>query len=77
MSVHPIHHAPRVPLEFEDLASLPCGCVSAAYRTRPLDILVCSLEVKGPLCNLAGHVAGGLVQLGDLVEVAMMELEPA
>lgn len=55
----------RIPLEFENLESLPCGCVSVAYRARPWDILVCSLEAKGPLCHLDAHVTGKVVQLGE------------
>ncbi len=65
MPMTAVHERRRLPLEFEGLESLPCGCVSVAYRTRPWDILVCSLEAKGPLCNFDAHVTGGVVQLGE------------
>ena len=34
--------------ELEALEGLPCGCVAAAYRARPWDVAVVSLEAKGP-----------------------------
>ena len=40
--------------ELEALEGLPCGCVAAAYRARPWDVAVVSLEAKGPHCILAG-----------------------
>lgn len=57
----------RTPLEFQGLEALPCGCVTAAYRARPWDILVCSVEAKGPLCPRDTHAAGLVVQLGEPV----------
>ena len=44
--------------ELEALEGLPCGCVAAAYRARPWDVAVVSLEAKGPHCILAATRAG-------------------
>jgi hypothetical protein len=51
--------------ELEALEGMPCGCVAAAYRARPWDVAVVSLEAKGPHCILAGHVSGQILRLGD------------
>ncbi len=51
--------------ELEALEGLPCGCVAAAFRARPWDVAVVSLEAKGPHCNLAGHTSGQVLRLGD------------
>jgi hypothetical protein len=51
--------------ELEALEGLPCGCVAAAYRARPWDVAVVSLEAKGPHCILAGHASGQILRLGD------------
>ena len=51
--------------ELEALEGLPCGCVAAAYRARPWDVAVVSLEAKGPYCNLNGHANGQILRLGD------------
>src|SRR6188768_68835 len=51
--------------ELEALEGLPCGCVAAAYRARPWDVAVVSLEAKGPHCILAGHTSGQVLRLGD------------
>jgi hypothetical protein len=51
--------------ELEALEGLPCGCVAAAYRARPWDVAVVSLEAKGPHCILAGHNSGQILRLGD------------
>ena len=51
--------------ELEALEGLPCGCVAAAYRARPWDVAVVSLEAKGPYCTLKGHASGQIVRLGD------------
>ncbi len=37
-------------LEFVALDSLPCGCVAAAYRARPWQLALVSIEAKGPHC---------------------------
>jgi hypothetical protein len=54
--------------ELEALEGLPCGCVAAAYRARPWDVAVVSLEAKGPHCILAGHNSGQILRLGDPAE---------
>jgi hypothetical protein len=54
--------------EVEALEGLPCGCVAAAYRARPWDVSVVSLEAKGPHCILAGHASGQILRLGDSEE---------
>ncbi|MDQ3420862.1 MAG: hypothetical protein M3541_19170 [Acidobacteriota bacterium] len=51
--------------ELEALEGLPCGCVAAAYRAKPWDVAVVSLEAKGPHCILAGHSSGQVLRLGD------------
>lgn len=51
--------------ELEALEALPCGCVAAAYRARPWDVSVISLEAKGPYCILPGHSTGQVLRLGD------------
>jgi hypothetical protein len=54
--------------ELEALEGLPCGCVAAAFRARPWDVAVVSLEAKGPHCILAGHTSGQVLRLGDTSE---------
>lgn len=54
--------------ELEALEGLPCGCVAAAFRARPWDVAVVSLEAKGPHCILAGHINGQVLRLGDTSE---------
>jgi hypothetical protein len=54
--------------ELEALEGLPCGCVAAAYRARPWDVAVVSLEAKGPHCILQGHTSGQILRLGDPAE---------
>jgi hypothetical protein len=61
--------SPALLLELEGLDSLPCGCVAAAYRAKPWDVAVVSLEAKGPYCILTGHSVGQILRLGDPVEV--------
>ena len=51
--------------ELEALEGMPCGCVAAAYRARPWDVAVVSIEAKGPHCILAGHESGQILRLGD------------
>jgi hypothetical protein len=51
--------------ELEALEGLPCGCVAAAYRAKPWDVAVVSLEAKGPYCILVGHTSGQVLRLGD------------
>lgn len=54
--------------ELEALEGLPYGCVAAAFRARPWDVAVVSLEAKGPHCILAGHTSGQILRLGDTSE---------
>jgi hypothetical protein len=54
--------------ELEALEGLPCGCVAAAFRARPWDVAVVSLEAKGPHCTLVGHTSGQVLRLGDTSE---------
>lgn len=54
--------------ELEALEGLPCGCVAAAYRARPWDVAVVSVEAKGPHCILTGHAQGQILRLGDIFE---------
>jgi hypothetical protein len=54
--------------ELEALEALPCGCVAAAYRARPWDVALISLEAKGPHCVLPGHSMGQVLRLGDAVD---------
>jgi hypothetical protein len=61
--------------ELEALEGLPCGCVAAAYRARPWDVAVVSIEAKGPHCILAGHTAGQILRLGDLEEIGEEECD--
>ena len=61
--------------ELEALEGLPCGCVAAAYRARPWDVAVVSLEAKGPHCILAGHASGQILRLGDPAEFDEEESE--
>ncbi len=56
---------PATVFELEALEGLPCGCVAAAYRARPWDVAVVSLEAKGPHCILSGHTNGQILRLGD------------
>ena len=51
--------------ELEALEGLPCGCVAAAYRAKPWDVAVVSLEAKGPYCIFTGHTSGQVLRLGD------------
>lgn len=59
---------PSSMFELEALEALPCGCVASAYRSRLLDVMLVSLETKGPYCPLSDHVAGRTLRLGDLIE---------
>jgi hypothetical protein len=59
---------PATLFELEALEALPCGCVAAAYRARPWDVALISLEAKGPHCVFTGHTAGQVLRLGDPVE---------
>ncbi|MBI2222812.1 MAG: hypothetical protein HYU53_16605 [Acidobacteria bacterium] len=54
--------------ELEALEGMPCGCVAAAYRARPWDVAVVSIEAKGHYCSLTGHTQGQILRLGDLAD---------
>ena len=51
-------------LELAALDRLPCGCVAAAYRARPWDLAVVSIEAKGPHCPHHLHAQGRVLELG-------------
>lgn len=60
--------------ELEALEGMPCGCVAAAYRARPWDVAVVSVEAKGHYCSLVGHVQGQILRIGDIAD---LETEPS
>jgi len=64
---------PALILELEELESMPCGCVSAAYRALPWDVAVVSVEAKGPYCVMDGHRAGQIIRLGEPYEIESVE----
>jgi hypothetical protein len=39
--------------------------VAAAYRARPWDVALVSLEAKGPHCLFPGHRMGQVLHFGD------------
>lgn len=51
--------------EFEDLAALPCGCVTAAFRAAQWGVTLVSVEAKGPHCILPHHFLGQVLQLAE------------
>lgn len=55
--------------ELEALEGMPCGCVAAAYRARPWDVAVVSVEAKGHYCSLTGHVQGQILRIGDVADL--------
>lgn len=55
-------------LELESLQSLPCGCVSAAYRALPWSVEMVRLEAKGPHCVHIDHAAGRLLGFGETLD---------
>jgi hypothetical protein len=55
--------------ELEALEGMPCGCVAAAYRARPWDVAVVSIEAKGHYCHLNGHLQGQILRLGDVADL--------
>jgi hypothetical protein len=55
--------------DLEALEGLPCGCVAAAYRARPWDVAVVSIEAKGTYCILPGHAQGQVLRLGELADL--------
>jgi hypothetical protein len=49
---------------FDSLHSLPCGCVTAVYRTQPWDAEVVAIEARGPHCIIQQHEMGNVLGLG-------------
>ena len=49
---------------FDSLHALPCGCVTAVYRTQPWDVEVVALEARGPHCIIQQHEMGTVLGLG-------------
>lgn len=60
---------PAARFEFEALEGLPCGCVAVAYRARPWELSMISLEAKGPHCVFPGHCAGQVLHFGEPAEL--------
>jgi hypothetical protein len=60
---------PSTSFVFEAFEGLPCGCVAVAYRARPWDMHMISLEAKGPHCVFPGHRVGQVMHFGDGVEL--------
>ena len=55
--------------ELVALDNLPCGCVAAAYRARPWDLAVVSIEAKGPHCPNYVHLQGRVLELGAVADL--------
>jgi hypothetical protein len=62
-------------LELIALDNLPCGCVAAAFRARPWDLAVVSIEAKGPHCLSAVHLQGRVLELGAVSDLLAGEQE--
>ena len=62
------------PFELQMLATLPCGCIAADYRARVLDVDLVALEAKGPHCTHPDHAAGGVLGLGDSLDLGDAEM---
>jgi hypothetical protein len=62
-------------LELVALDNLPCGCVAAAYRARPWDLAVVSVEAKGPFCPNVAHSQGRVLELGAVSDLLEEESE--
>ena len=69
--------AARTPalLELIALDNLPCGCVAAAYRAKPWDLAVVSIEAKGPHCPNLVHLQGRVLELGAVSDLIGEEEE--
>ncbi len=59
------------------LQTMPCGCVAALYRARPMLVEIELVEAKGPHCRFYRHQAGQVIGLGvsDALDGAMTEPE--
>ena len=62
-------------LELVALDNLPCGCVAAAYRAKPWDLAVVSIEAKGPHCPNYVHLQGRVLELGAVADLLSDEGE--
>jgi len=62
-------------LELVALDNLPCGCVAAAYRAKPWDLAVVSVEAKGPHCPNSAHLQGRVLELGAVADLLSEEGE--
>ena len=62
-------------LELVALDNLPCGCVAAAFRAKPWDLAVVSIEAKGPHCPNHGHAQGRVLELGAMSDLVGEEGE--
>ena len=51
---------------FHELSGMPCGCVTAAYRSFDWGMAMVSLEAKGPHCVLPGHEMGRVLEMSDM-----------
>lgn len=61
-----VHRAKPTPVfEFESLAGLACGCVTAAYHASQFDVTLVSVEAKGPYCLRTNHFIGQVLELGE------------
>ncbi len=68
MEIRPtvVHRARPTPVfEFESLAGLACGCVTAAYYALQFDVTLVSVEAKGAYCPRPSHFVGQVLELGD------------
>jgi hypothetical protein len=69
VNLTPVVPARPAPIfEFEDLAGLPCGCVTAAFRAVQWGVTLVSVEAKGPHCVHTQHFQGQVLQLGENLE---------
>jgi hypothetical protein len=60
---------PPALLELVALDNLPCGCVAAAYRAKPWDLAVVSIEAKGPHCPNPVHLQNRVLELGAIADL--------
>jgi hypothetical protein len=60
-------------LELIALDNLPCGCVAAAYRAKPWDLAVVSIEAKGSYCPNVVHLQGRVLELGQVADLVAGE----
>jgi hypothetical protein len=62
-------------LELVALDNLPCGCVAAAFRAKPWDLAVVSIEAKGPHCPNRVHSQGRVLELGAVADLVDEDAE--